>query len=82
MTDPRPASGSVVDDASGSVVDGASGSAADGASALTGDDVVLRVQSAADGIAGVSDGPLAEAVPKLDALHRELQGTLADLDQA
>ena len=47
-----------------------------------GDDVVLRVESAADAIGGVSDGPLAEAVTRLDALHRELQDALADLDQA
>ncbi len=47
-----------------------------------GDDVVLAVESAAEGIVGVSDGPLAEAVTRLDALHRELQGALADLDQA
>jgi hypothetical protein len=44
--------------------------------------VVLAVESAAEGIVGVSDGPLAEAVTRLDALHRELQGALADLDQA
>ncbi len=47
-----------------------------------GDDVALRVESAADGIAGVSDGPLAEALTRLDALHRELQSALADLDRA
>lgn len=44
--------------------------------------MVLRVESAAAGVVGLSDGPLAEAVTRLDALHRELQGALADLDQA
>lgn len=47
-----------------------------------GDDVALRVESAAEAVVGVSDGPLPEAVAKLDALHRELQGALADLDRA
>lgn len=47
-----------------------------------GDDVVLRVESAAEAIEGVSDGPLAEAVPRLDALHQQLHDALADLDQA
>ena len=46
------------------------------------DDVVSRIESAAHDIAGVSGGPLADAVVRLDALHRELQGALADLDQA
>lgn len=40
------------------------------------------IESAAHGIAGVSDGPLAEARVQLDALHRQLQSALADLDQA
>ncbi|HEX8095297.1 hypothetical protein [Jatrophihabitans sp.] len=46
------------------------------------DDVVARIESAAHDIAGVSEGPLAEARIRLDALHSELQGALADLDQA
>jgi len=46
------------------------------------ENAVRRIAAAADGIAGVSDGPLAEAVPRLDALHRELQGALADLDHS
>jgi hypothetical protein len=46
------------------------------------DDVVARVESAAHGIAGVSGGPLTEAMAQLDALHRELQAALADLDRA
>jgi hypothetical protein len=52
------------------------------APASGGDEVVLRISAAADGIAGISDGPLAEAMTRLDALHRELQGALADLDRA
>jgi hypothetical protein len=47
-----------------------------------GDDVALRVESAAQAVVGVSHGPLPEAVARLDALHRELQGALADLDQS
>ena len=47
-----------------------------------GDNVVRRVESAAAGIAGISNGPLAEAVTGFEALHRELQLALADLDQA
>lgn len=46
-----------------------------------GTDVVLRISAAADGIHGVGDGPLTEAVSRLDALHSELQNALADLDQ-
>jgi hypothetical protein len=46
------------------------------------DDVVARIQSAARDVAGISDGPPAEAMVRLDALHRELQAALADLDQA
>ena len=45
------------------------------------DEVVSRIESAAHDIAGVSGGPLADALVRLDALHRELQGALADLDQ-
>ena len=44
--------------------------------------MVLRVESAAEAVTGVSEGPLAEAVTRLDVLHRELQDALADLDQA
>lgn len=44
--------------------------------------MVLGVESAAEAVAGVSDGPLAEAVTRLDALHRQLQAALADLDRA
>ena len=47
-----------------------------------GDDVVLRVESAAEAITGVSEGPLAEAMTRLDVLHHQLQDALADLDQA
>jgi hypothetical protein len=47
-----------------------------------GDDVVLRVESAAAGVTGLSSGPLAEAVTRFEVLHRELQTALADLDQA
>jgi hypothetical protein len=46
-----------------------------------GSDPVLRISAAADGIAGIGDGPLAEAVSRLDALHSELQGALANLDK-
>ena len=46
------------------------------------DDLVQRISAAATDIAGIGDGPLDEAVTRLDALHRELQGALADLDQA
>jgi hypothetical protein len=55
----------------------------DSSSALApgGDDPVLRIESAAAGIASVSEGPLAEAVTRFEALHRELQTALADLDQ-
>ncbi|MDQ1740081.1 MAG: hypothetical protein QOE53_1733, partial [Pseudonocardiales bacterium] len=45
------------------------------------DELLARISSAGRDIGGVSDGPLAEAVTRLDALHRELQGALADLDQ-
>ncbi len=44
-------------------------------------DPASRIAAASDGIAGVGDGPLEEAVPRFDALHRELQAALADLDQ-
>jgi hypothetical protein len=47
-----------------------------------GNDVVARIESAARDIAGLGDGTAAEAMVRLDALHRELQGALADLDQA
>lgn len=47
-----------------------------------GDNVVLRVESAAAGVAGLSNGPLTEAVTRFEVLHRELQTALADLDQA
>jgi len=47
-----------------------------------GDELVARISSAGHDISGVSDGPLAEAVARLDALHRDLQGALADLDRA
>ena len=47
-----------------------------------GDDLLARISAAGRDIAGVGDGPLAEAVVRLDALHRELQGALADLDRA
>jgi hypothetical protein len=46
-----------------------------------GTDLALRISTAADGIAGVGDGPLAEAVTRLDALYSELQGALANLDK-
>ena len=46
------------------------------------DEVVSRIESAARDVAGVSDGPLTDALSRLDALHRDLQGALADLDQA
>jgi hypothetical protein len=46
------------------------------------DDVVARIESAGRDIAGVSAAPPAEAIRRLDALHRELQGALADLDRA
>jgi hypothetical protein len=46
------------------------------------DDVVARIESAAHDIAGLSAGPPAETILQLDALHRELQGALADLDHA
>jgi hypothetical protein len=46
-----------------------------------GTDLVLRISAAADDITGVGDGPLAEAVSRLDALHSELQGALANLDR-
>lgn len=49
---------------------------------LGGDELLARISTAGHDIAGVSDGPLAEAVTRLDALHRELQGALAELDQA
>jgi Ethanolamine utilization protein EutJ (predicted chaperonin) len=45
-------------------------------------DVAPRIEAAGHDIVGVSDGPLAEAMVRLDALHHELQGALADLDQA
>ena len=45
-------------------------------------DVAPRIEAAGHDIVGVSEGPLAEAVVRLDALHRELQGALADLDRA
>ena len=44
-------------------------------------DPARQVAAASDAIAGVADGPLDEAVLRLDALHRELQAALADLDQ-
>jgi hypothetical protein len=44
-------------------------------------DPASQVAAASEGIAGVGDGPLDEAVLRLDALHRELQAALADLDQ-
>ncbi len=44
-------------------------------------DPARRVAAASDGIAGAGDGPLDEAVLRFDALHRELQAALADLDQ-
>jgi hypothetical protein len=44
-------------------------------------DPARQVAAASDGIAGVGDGPLDDAVIRLDALHRELQAALADLDQ-
>lgn len=47
-----------------------------------GTDLALRISTAADGIAGLGDGPLDEAVARLDTLHSQLQGALADLDQA
>jgi hypothetical protein len=47
-----------------------------------GNDVVARIESATHDIAGLGDGPPADAMVRLDALHRELQGALADLDQA
>ncbi|MEO6502099.1 MAG: hypothetical protein ABIQ09_09335 [Jatrophihabitantaceae bacterium] len=74
MTDPRSAPAPAGDDAPAH--------AGDDTPTPAGDDVVLRVESAADGIVGVSGGPLPEAVSRLDALHQELQGALADLDQA
>lgn len=40
-----------------------------------------QVAAASQAIAGVGDGPLDEAVIRLDALHRELQAALAELDQ-
>ena len=49
--------------------------------APAGTDLVLRISTAAEGIDGVGDGPLAEAVSRLDALHSDLQGALADLDR-
>ncbi|MDQ1741990.1 MAG: hypothetical protein QOE23_329 [Pseudonocardiales bacterium] len=51
------------------------------APAPDGTDLVLRISAAADGIVGIGDGPLTEAVSRLDALHSELQGALANLDQ-
>jgi hypothetical protein len=60
----------------------ASAPGGDDAPAAAGDDVVLRVESAAEAVTGVSEGPLIEAVTRLDVLHRELQDALADLDQA
>ena len=45
-------------------------------------DVVPRIEAAAEAIRGASDGPLDEALASLEALHRELQGALADLDRA
>ena len=53
-----------------------------GSDAATGVDVAPRIEAAGHDIVGVSEGPLAEAVVRLDVLHRELQGALADLDQA
>jgi hypothetical protein len=44
-------------------------------------DPARRIAATSDGIAGVGDGPLDEAVLRLDALHRELQAALTDLDQ-
>ena len=45
-------------------------------------DVAARIEAAGQDVVGVSEGPLAGAVVRLDALHRELQGALADLDEA
>ncbi len=47
-----------------------------------GNDVVHRVELAATGLAGIQELPAAEAVTRFEALHRELQGALADLDPA
>ncbi len=47
-----------------------------------GTDVVPRIEAAAGAVTGISDGPLDEALASLEALHRELQGALADLDRA
>jgi len=44
--------------------------------------VVHRIESAASALVGVNDRPPVEAVVRFEALHRELQGALADLDQA
>lgn len=44
-------------------------------------DPARRIDEASDGIAGVGDDPLDDAVLRFDALHRELQAALADLDQ-
>jgi hypothetical protein len=46
------------------------------------DELVSRIESAGHDIAGAGDGPLAEAVVRLDTLHRQLQAALADVDQA
>lgn len=45
-------------------------------------DVAARIEAAGQDITGVSEGPLDEAVVQLDALHRQLQGALADLDRS
>ena len=47
-----------------------------------GDELLARISAAGRSIGGVGDGPLAEAVTRLDTLHRELQGALAELDRA
>lgn len=47
-----------------------------------GDELLARISAAVDDIGGVGDGPLTEALARLDALHRDLQGALADLDRA
>jgi hypothetical protein len=49
--------------------------------AADGSDLVQWISAAANGLAGVGDGPLTEAADRLDALHSELQGALADLDK-
>jgi hypothetical protein len=46
-----------------------------------GNDVLRRIEQAQAELVAVAERPLAEAALRFAALHGELQGALADLDQ-